>query len=84
MLPGRCPCSTRRIDRMVNIACGVEGVYGAQLAGGGLGGCVMALAERDAIGRLRRALRQGYYQPNGLTCSVDVYSPVEGADLLRL
>jgi len=84
MLPGRCPCSTRRIDRMVNIACGVEGVYGAQLAGGGLGGCVMALAERDAIGRLRRALRQGYYQPNSLACSVDVYSPVEGADLLRL
>ena len=33
MLPGRFGLSTPQIDRMVDIACGVEGVFGAQLAG---------------------------------------------------
>lgn len=35
------------IDRLVEIAAAQPGVYGARLTGGGWGGCVVALAERE-------------------------------------
>ena len=62
-LIGSYACSTERLDRLVDIARSIPGVYGAQLAGAGLGGCVMILARRQAASRVRSALAKRLKSP---------------------
>ena len=81
MQPGGYACSTEEIDRMVDIACGVKGVAGAQIAGAGLGGCIMILARKEAKEVVRRALIKDYYRPRNLTPSIINCVTVEGACL---
>jgi len=83
-LPGGYACSTCQIDLMVDVALRTPGVYGAQLAGAGLGGCMMALVRPDAVAALRRALTRSYYRPNNLPPTTIVCAPVEGSGLLAL
>jgi len=82
--PGCYACSLPAIDRMVDIALGTEGVLGAQLAGAGLGGCMMVLARRDAVPALREALTSRYYEPEGTFPSIFVCRPIAGSGLLRV
>jgi len=81
MQPGVYACSTPEIDEMVDIACAVPGVAGAQLAGAGLGGCIMILAQRDAVPHVHKALAAGYYRPRGLEPAAIPCITVEGAGL---
>ena len=69
---------------MVDIAKRTPGVLGAQLAGAGLGGCMMVLAEKDAIPRLVSHLKQGYYEPAGKEESILVCRPIAGAGLVAM
>lgn len=48
--------SIAELDALVARALEVEGVYGARMTGGGFGGSVVALADRDAAGTLARSL----------------------------
>ena len=66
MQPGAYASSTPKIDQMVDIAASVQGVAGAQIAGAGLGGCIMVLVRHDSVTALRKALALGYYRPHGL------------------
>jgi galactokinase len=64
--------STARLDRLVDAAL-AAGAIGARLTGGGFGGSIVALAERDEAGRvlegiLRREGAQGW-----------VVTPADGA-----
>ena len=81
MQPGGYACSTKEIDKMVDIACAVPGVAGAQIAGAGLGGCIMILVQKDAVKAVRQALAKGYYRPSGLTPTIVNCIMVEGARL---
>jgi N-acetylgalactosamine kinase len=83
MQPGLYACSTPEIDQMVDIACGVRGVAGAQIAGAGLGGCIMVLAHRDAVPAVRRALARHYYRPRDLEPAAMPCITVEGAGLVE-
>jgi hypothetical protein len=83
-VPGSYACSTPEMDSMVDIALGVEGVVGAQLAGAGLGGCIMVLCRDDATDRLREAMNHGYYEPAGRPPQVEPCVPVEGSGILEL
>ncbi len=83
MQPGSYACSTVEIDRMVDLACSVEGVAGAQIAGAGLGGCIMILARRDAVDSVRKKLIREYYTPAGLEPAILTCRTVEGAGLLE-
>ncbi|MBM4030926.1 MAG: hypothetical protein FJ291_03975, partial [Planctomycetes bacterium] len=83
-VPGSYACSTPEMDSMVDIALGVEGVVGAQLAGAGLGGCIMVLCRDDATAPLRDALTRGYYEPAGRPPQVEPCVPVEGSGILEL
>jgi N-acetylgalactosamine kinase len=76
--------STAQIDQLVDLALATPGVHGAQLAGAGLGGCVMVLAEADAVGPLRRRLARDYYRPRKLPAAVSTCTPVEGSGLLEV
>ena len=80
--PGGYHCSVPAIDRMVDIATATEGVAGAQLAGAGLGGCMMVLARRDAIERLIENLTREYYRPAAKSASVLVCRPIAGSGVL--
>lgn len=81
MQPGSYACSTPEIDQMVDIVSAVPGVAGAQIAGAGLGGCVMVLAKEDAVAAVRDALVGAYYEPAGLRPAVLPCIAVEGAGL---
>jgi N-acetylgalactosamine kinase len=82
--PGRYACSLPSIDRMVDIALETEGVAGAQLAGAGLGGCMMVLARREAVPALRQALVSRYYEAEGQPPSILVCRPIAGSGLMRV
>lgn len=81
MQPGGYACSTEQIDRMVDIACSVPGVVGAQIAGAGLGGCIMIVAKKDRVDDVKKALVKKYYKPNKLSPAVVPCTTVEGAGL---
>jgi hypothetical protein len=81
MQPGAYACSTVEIDEMVDIASSVPGVVGAQLAGAGLGGCIMILAHHQSVPAVRKALAAGYYRPRGLEPAAIPCITVEGAGL---
>lgn len=81
MQPGSYACSTRQIDQMVDVAAGVPGVAGAQIAGAGLGGCIMILSRKDAVENVGEALSRDYYEPNQLEPAVIPCITVEGAAL---
>ena len=80
--PGSYGCSLPAIDRMVDAACRTEGVVGAQLAGAGLGGCMMVLARREAVPALKTAVIRGYYEPAGKPPSILICNPIAGAGVL--
>ncbi len=81
MQPGSYACSTPEIDKMVDVASSVAGVAGAQIAGAGLGGCIMILARKDRVEAARKALVKHYYRPAGLKPDIIPCIAVEGAGL---
>jgi N-acetylgalactosamine kinase len=83
MQPGYYACSTVEIDRMVDSVSEVEGVAGAQIAGAGLGGCIMVLTQKEAVPEVRRALLRGYYRPADLKPAVIPCIAVDGAGLVE-
>jgi len=83
MQPGSYACSTVEIDRMVDIACSVPGVAGAQIAGAGLGGCTMILAKKASVETLSNALTERYYEPANLEPAIIPCITVEGAGLVE-
>ena len=84
MVPGSYACSTPELDAMVDIALGVVGVVGAQLAGAGLGGCIMVLCRDGAVEPLREAMTRGYYEPAGREPQVEPCVPVEGSGIFEI
>ena len=83
MQPGDYACSTPEIDQMVDIASATPGVAGAQIAGAGLGGCIMVLVRHDSVATLRKGLSQHYYRPRGLEPAAIPCIAVEGAGLVE-
>ena len=75
MQPGSYGCSTPEIDKIVDLAKVVPGVKGAQMAGAGLGGCVMILVEEPACNNLIETLA-------GHGFAASRYEFVEGAGLV--
>jgi galactokinase/NDP-sugar pyrophosphorylase family protein len=82
--PGSYHCSIPEIDLMVDISRSVEGVEGAQLAGAGLGGCMMVLAHRDAVSSLARCLKERYYEPFGKSPAVLLCKPIAGSGVMLM
>lgn len=82
--PGSYHCSLPPIDKMVDVSTRTPGVVGAQLAGAGLGGCMMVLAHRNATEALMRNLDKHYYAPRRQPASVLICKPVAGAGVLLL
>jgi galactokinase len=73
--------SCEELDALVEIACGIGGVYGARMTGGGFGGCAIALTEEDAVDPLRRAVREKYDRRFAKPAIVYTTHAAAGADV---
>ncbi|MFM8583196.1 MAG: hypothetical protein ACKOFW_17095, partial [Planctomycetaceae bacterium] len=82
--PGAYRASTEEVDTLVDLANAVPGVLGAQIAGAGLGGCAMILAENDAVSALCDRLHRAYYDARGLPRSVLVCRASAGSGLIDI
>jgi N-acetylgalactosamine kinase len=80
--PGRYYCSLPAIDKMVDLSLRTEGIVGAQLAGAGLGGCMMVLARRDAVPQLVERLTRDYYEPAAKPPAILICKPIAGSGVL--
>jgi N-acetylgalactosamine kinase len=76
-LPGDYGCSLPELDRIVDLARRQPGVEGAQLAGAGLGGCIMVLVQKAHTGGLLKALSETGVQ-------AEVFRPIAGAGSLMM
>lgn len=82
--PGAYRCSTREVDALVDIARRTPGVLGAQIAGAGLGGCAMVLAEEEAVPELTARLDQLFYRRQGLSSGIYVCTPAAGSRVVAI
>ncbi|MDY0176621.1 MAG: NTP transferase domain-containing protein [Lentisphaeria bacterium] len=80
--PGAYACSLPEIDLMVDIALRSPGVEGAQLAGAGLGGCMMVLCKHNQVEQLKERLQSLYYERFALKAASLVCRPVAGGGML--
>ncbi len=75
-------CSTVEIDALCDLLNSTQGVLGSQLAGAGLGGCVVALIRKDAADGVIDAVNKGYYDRFGYPHSAEVYSASCGSSVI--
>ncbi|MFV0416985.1 MAG: galactokinase [Chthoniobacterales bacterium] len=57
--------STPELDMLVEIATADAGVYGARLTGGGFGGAIVALAQREGAGATAKRIETAYRKKSG-------------------
>jgi galactokinase len=71
--------STREVDRLAEIARETPGVFGARMMGGGFGGCIIALADREQAADAQAAIVERYGAVLGKTPAAFVCRAVAGA-----
>ena len=80
--------TTPDIDQLIDVVLSHRGVYGARLMGGGFGGNVLALVNKESVAELVDRVQERYYKPrrrDGLAeGSVTVSTPGEAMGLLSL
>jgi galactokinase len=65
---------------MVEIASGLDGVFGARMTGGGFGGCTVSLVRRDCVEKFRHVLTERYEKVTGLPPEVYVCRAAPGVE----
>ncbi len=71
--------SCPELDSLVEIARGIEGVYGARMTGGGFGGCTVNLVDPAAIPEFEAKVRQDYLAAYGVVPGIYRCMPSAGA-----
>ena len=82
MVPGNYNCSTEQIDYLVDLLAGTDGVLGSQIIGAGLGGCVIALIEKDKADKVLDVVNKDYYDKYGYEHSAYVCSASHGSKVV--
>jgi galactokinase len=72
--------SCRELDLMVELADGVEGVYGARMTGGGFGGCTINLVDSDHVPAFERTVAEKYEQITRLKPEIYICEASRGAE----
>ena len=75
-------CSTEQIDGLCDLLNATDGVLGSQIIGAGLGGCVMALVEKEKAEHVIEVLNREYYDKHGYPHSAVSYKPSSGSAVL--
>lgn len=63
--------SCRELDVMVEVAQGIQGVWGARMTGGGFGGCTINLVQDENVEEFRERVKRGYKRETG--CAAEIY-----------
>ena len=58
--------SCPELDRMVDLARSVGGVFGSRMTGGGFGGCTVSLVAADRVEEFVGSVSQGYFESTGI------------------
>ncbi len=75
--------STHHLDTLVEIAMGLPGVYGARLSGGGFGGSIIALVQKEQAPAVLDAIGREYARRTGAQCQGVLTAPSDGARLVE-
>ena len=73
--------SCEELDVLVELAQAQDDVFGARMTGGGFGGCIVALVDREALSSVATSISQGYVQRVGLSPQCYRVKPASGADV---
>jgi galactokinase len=76
--------SVPELDRMVEIAQGLPGCYGARLTGAGFGGCTVNLVEKSTAEEFSTKLARKYQKLTGLKSQIYICRSSDGAKLIRI
>ena len=68
------------LDLMVELAAGLDGVYGARLTGGGFGGCTINLVSRQHAVEIKSRILSEYENRTGIMPEVYICNPVAGVE----
>ena len=72
--------SSRELDLMVELACRIDGVYGARMTGGGFGGCTINLVDVNHSERFARLMAEEYRQFTELKPDIYICDASRGAE----
>lgn len=81
MISGSYACSIPEIDFIVDFMRSLTGVYGAQISGAGMGGCVMAITQHTYSNKIIAALQKQYHDKWGITPDIINTQPIHGASV---
>jgi galactokinase len=73
--------SCEELDVLVELAQAQDDVFGARMTGGGFGGCIVALVDREALSSVATSISQGFVQRVGLSPQCYRVKPASGADV---
>jgi galactokinase len=73
--------SCEELDVLVELAQAQDDVFGARMTGGGFGGCIVALVNKEALSSVATSISQGYAQRVGLSPQCYRVKPASGADV---
>ena len=65
------------MDRLQAALSGSRGCYGARMTGGGFGGCVIALIERESVPSVQQQVAEAYGETQWIPCT-----PVQGPNFM--
>ena len=71
--------SCPELDRLVETAISVDGVFGCRMTGGGFGGCTVNLVEKAGVDNLREVTRKDYDAVFGFEPDFYIFQPATGA-----
>jgi len=72
------------MDRLVELAQGTEGVFGARMTGAGFGGCTVNLVKNSSIRSFDREVVKRYAEETSLSAEMYVVKPMGGVEVERL
>ena len=75
-------CSTEQIDGLCDLMDETDGVLGSEIVGAGLGGCVIALIEKDKSARIVDTINEKYYDRFGYDHMAKVFISSSGSRTL--
>ena len=71
--------TNEELDAMARIARAQPGCFGARMTGGGFGGCVVALVEREKVAEIEAAVAREYEAATGLRPEIFLTQAADGA-----
>ena len=71
--------SCPELDRLVEAAISVDGVFGSRMTGGGFGGCTVNLVETRSVENLKEVTRRDYSAEFGFEPDFYIFQPADGA-----